>query len=72
MGYVLLSATLKENVQAFGFDTTASNTGRLKGAGIILEQNLERDILYFDVDITCLKLYWQQFLQNLNNYLKSI
>jgi len=38
---------LIENVQAFGFDTTASNTGRLKGACIILEQKLDRDVLYF-------------------------
>jgi len=38
---------LIENVQAFGFDTTALNTGRLKGACTILEQKLERDVLYF-------------------------
>jgi hypothetical protein len=38
---------LVENVQAFGFDTTASKTGRLKGACTILEQKLERDVLYF-------------------------
>jgi len=38
---------LIENVQAFSFDTTASNTGRLKGACTILEQKLERDVLYF-------------------------
>lgn len=38
---------LIENVQAFDFDTTASNTGRLKRACTILEQKLERDVLYF-------------------------
>lgn len=38
---------LKENVQAFCFDTTAANTGRLKGACTILEQKLEREVLYF-------------------------
>lgn len=37
---------LIENVQALCCDTTASNTGRLKGACILLEQKLERDILY--------------------------
>lgn len=39
--------SLIENIQAFGFDTTASSTGRLKGACTILEQKLERDVLYF-------------------------
>jgi len=38
---------LVDHVQALCCDTTASNTGRLKGACIILEQLLERDILYF-------------------------
>jgi len=38
---------LIDHVQALCCDTTASNTGRLKGACIILEQLLERDILYF-------------------------
>ncbi|KAL4104515.1 hypothetical protein QTP88_019810 [Uroleucon formosanum] len=37
---------LTDNVQALCFDTTASNTGRLKGACILLEQKLEREILY--------------------------
>ncbi|KAL4141736.1 hypothetical protein QTP88_004317 [Uroleucon formosanum] len=38
---------LIDHVQALCCNTTASNTGRLKGACIILEQLLERDILYF-------------------------
>lgn len=37
---------LIENVQALCCDTTASNTGRIKGACILLEKKLERDILY--------------------------
>jgi len=37
---------IKENVQAFSFDTTASNTGRYQGCCVLLEQKLERDILY--------------------------
>lgn len=37
---------LIENVQALCCDTTSSNTDRLKGACILLEQKLERDILY--------------------------
>lgn len=39
--------SLLEKVQAFTFDTTASNTGRLNGACVLLEQRLERDILFF-------------------------
>lgn len=38
--------SLLEKVQAFVFDTTASNTGRLSGACILLEQSLEREILF--------------------------
>lgn len=37
---------LIDNVQALCCDRTASNTGRLKGACILLEQKLEREILY--------------------------
>ncbi|XP_050520208.1 uncharacterized protein LOC126893767 [Daktulosphaira vitifoliae] len=43
----LESWNLIKNVQAIGFDTTASNTGRIKGACMLLEQKLERDLLYF-------------------------
>lgn len=38
--------SLLQNVQGFVFDTTASNTGRLNGACILLEHKLGRDILY--------------------------
>jgi len=34
---ILEGWNLIDNVQAFGFDTTASNTGRLKGACTILK-----------------------------------
>jgi len=37
---------LLEKIQAFVFDTTASNTGRLNGACHLLEKKLDRDILY--------------------------
>jgi len=36
-----------DNIQGLCCDTTASNTGRLKVACIILQQLLEHDILYF-------------------------
>lgn len=35
-----------DTVQALCCDTTASNTGRLNGACVLLEQNLQRDLLY--------------------------
>ncbi|XP_050530378.1 uncharacterized protein LOC126899463 [Daktulosphaira vitifoliae] len=38
--------SLLDKVQAFVFDTTASNTGRINGACTLLEQKLDRDILY--------------------------
>jgi len=37
----------KEKVQILCCDTTASNTGRLNGACILLEQKLERELLIF-------------------------
>ena len=37
---------LSDRVQAFVFDTTASNTGRLNGACTLLEQRLGRNILF--------------------------
>lgn len=43
---VLEEWNLLEIVQAFSFDTTASNTGRLQGACLLLERELKRDILY--------------------------
>jgi len=41
--------SLQDTVQAFVFDTTASNTGRLNGACYLLEQKLNRDIMF----LTC-------------------
>lgn len=38
--------SLIDKVQAFVFDTTASNTERLNGACVLLEQSLEREILF--------------------------
>ncbi|XP_036340150.1 uncharacterized protein LOC118749456 [Rhagoletis pomonella] len=38
---------LKDKVQIMCCDTTASNTGRLKGACVLLEQALERELLLF-------------------------
>lgn len=38
---------LIEKIQAFSFDITASNTGRIKGACTLLEQKLKRNILFF-------------------------
>lgn len=38
---------LLDKVEAFVFDTTASNSGRLNGACILLEQKLNRNILFF-------------------------
>lgn len=37
---------ITENVQAFCCDTTASNTGRIKGSCVSLENYLKRNILY--------------------------
>ncbi|KAL4141447.1 hypothetical protein QTP88_004085 [Uroleucon formosanum] len=42
----LVEWCLTENVQAFCSDTTVSNTGRLNGACVLLEQLLEREIVY--------------------------
>jgi hypothetical protein len=39
--------SLTEYIQALCCDTTAFSMGRLKGACILLEQRLKRDILYF-------------------------
>lgn len=38
---------LTNNIQAFVFDTTASNTGKFNGTYFLLERKLERDILFF-------------------------
>lgn len=46
MYQTLVDWCLTEHVQAFYSDTTASNTGRLNGAWVLLEQLLEREIVY--------------------------
>jgi len=38
--------SLLNKVQAFVFDTTASNTGRINGACVLLEHKIEREILF--------------------------
>nr|CAH7757043.1 unnamed protein product [Callosobruchus chinensis] len=43
----ILSWNLEDKVQIFCWDTTPSNTGRIEGACVLLEQKLERDILVF-------------------------
>lgn len=42
----LVDWCLDENVQALCSDTTASNTGRLNGACVLIEQLLEREMVY--------------------------
>jgi hypothetical protein len=42
---ILLEWSLEDKIQAMVVDTTASNTGRLNGACILLEQKLERQLL---------------------------
>ncbi|XP_029346464.1 uncharacterized protein LOC115034269 [Acyrthosiphon pisum] len=44
--YALENWGVTDVVQALCCDTTASNTGRLNGACVLLEQKLERDLLY--------------------------
>jgi hypothetical protein len=43
---ILESWELLDKTQAFVFDTTASNTGRYNGACKLLENKLNRDIIY--------------------------
>ena len=45
--YALHDWNLDDQVQIMCCDTTASNTGRLNGASVLLEQRLERDLLLF-------------------------
>lgn len=42
----LLDWKIQDNIVAACFDTTSSNTGRLNGAAVLLEQMLERNLLY--------------------------
>lgn len=44
--YTLENWGVTDVVQALCCDTTASNTGRLNGACVLLEQKLGRDLLY--------------------------
>ncbi|XP_076279088.1 uncharacterized protein LOC143208527 isoform X1 [Lasioglossum baleicum] len=37
---------LSQQVEALCFDTTATNTGRIQGACVLLEQKLEKELLY--------------------------
>ena len=53
--YTLLKDwSVADHVKAMCFDTTSSNTGHRAGACILLEQKLERDLLYlpWPVDTT--------------------
>ncbi|XP_043468110.1 uncharacterized protein LOC122502231 isoform X2 [Leptopilina heterotoma] len=43
---ILMQWSLENKIQALVFDTTASNSGRLNGACVLLEQKLNRDILF--------------------------
>ncbi|QQP58281.1 Uncharacterized protein FKW44_003545, partial [Caligus rogercresseyi] len=38
---------LSERIGGMSFDTTSSNTGRINGACVLIEQQLKKDILYF-------------------------
>lgn len=42
----IMSWNLREKVKCMSFDTTASNTGHRNGACILLEQKLEKDLLW--------------------------
>lgn len=43
---LLAENQLLNTVEALCCDTTASNTGRIKGACVLLERKLEKDLLY--------------------------
>jgi hypothetical protein len=45
--YTLNDWCLLDQVEAFVFDTTVSNSGRLNGTCVLLEQKLNRNILFF-------------------------
>ncbi|QQP36282.1 Uncharacterized protein FKW44_021331, partial [Caligus rogercresseyi] len=38
---------LSERIGGMSFDTTSSNTGRINGACVLIEQQLKKDLLYF-------------------------
>jgi len=50
---------LQDNIQAICCDTTPSNTGRLRWACAILEQQLGRDLLYFPCRHHIYELVWR-------------
>jgi hypothetical protein len=61
---------LLDQVEDFVFDTTASNSGRLNGACVLLEQKLNR--FYFLLVVTIfLKSFYKLFLLH-QNYLLSL
>lgn len=43
---LLVEWNISKRVQAMSFDTTSSNTGEFAGAAVLLEQLLERDLMY--------------------------
>lgn len=43
---LLIEWGIADRVQALSFDTTSTNTGPFRGASLLLEQLLERDLLY--------------------------
>jgi len=55
-----------EKVQAFVFDTTASNSGRLNGSCVLLEQMLNRPILF----LVCRHHIFEIILQTVFSYSK--
>lgn len=63
---LLLDWVLIVKVQAFVFDTTSSNSGRLNGACVLLEQLLNRDILFF----ACRHHVFEIILQAVFSYVK--
>jgi hypothetical protein len=56
---ILLNWSLRDKVQAKVVDTTASNTGRINGACILLEQKLDRQLLL----LACRHLMYEIVLQ---------
>ena len=47
---------IDDTVRALCFDTTSSNTGRLAGACVLIEQGLAQIFYFLLVVTTCLKL----------------
>ncbi|KAL4131631.1 hypothetical protein QTP88_008916 [Uroleucon formosanum] len=58
--------SMLEKVQAFVFDTTASNSGRLNGSCVLLEQMLNRPILF----LACRHHIFEIILQSVFSYSK--